>query len=278
MSMTLQRPDRRCYLCAAAAVEPHHLILRSQGGADGPTIELCRPCHDHFTQEKWELRLDADGIWIVDKATGEIIFRRLLGVDGREAFDSLHLAREALECVPQFIPFLDNEQLVVLFRELRDVGKRGWAAQCAIIAEAITYRFVRGTKIERAKALAADLGVSVPTLYDYAGAWLTFGERLGQLVEAFDGRTSYIVEAARHENADELIDEAVEEFQAQAGAYPLAAFRAHIKGEAYEPRKCPWLGEGAVCERYQGARQGAVAAPTSISGLRDWNARLELDK
>ncbi len=249
---SLLAPNQRCYLCAGGPeLQEHHLVNRSQGGADGPTIMLCRDCHDSFTQERWEAYLDPTEFKVIDKETGEIIFQRGLGVDGHEAFDSLHLAREALENIPRFISYLDNEQLAALFRELGDVGKRGWAAQAAIVGYAFSCRFVRGSRVQRLQALASELRVSVGTVYDYAGAWLAFHERLGELVEAFDGKTSYIIEAARHpEEADELIDEAIEQYQ--AGSFPLAAFRAHIRGEEWEPKKCVWLADdGLRCDRYQ---------------------------
>jgi len=246
---TLARFDMRCMICAGAAVEQHHLINRSQGGKDGPTVWLCSEHHREFTEERWLAYLDDAEFKIAVMATGEVIWQQSLGVDGKRAFANLHTAREALEEIPQYISYLQNDQLVALFQELRDVGKRGWACQCAIIAYALTFRFVRGTKLERAKALAAELRVSVPTLYDYAGAWLTFQDRLPALVEAFEGRTSFIVEAARHEDADTLIDEAAEEFQARP--YSLAEFRARIRGEDFVPKRCAWLGEdGQRCERY----------------------------
>jgi len=246
----LQRFDRRCVICAAAAVEPHHVVSRSQGGGDGPTIEVCSGCHRHFTDEEWEAYLDADEFGVVDKATGVILWQQSLGVDGKRAFVSLHTAREALEEIPQYIPYLYNEQLVELFKELRDIGKRGWAAQCAILGYAFACRFVHGDKVHRLKALGGEFGVSVPTLYGYIDAWTVFRERLGGLVEAFEGKTSYIIEAARHpEQADELIGEAIEEYHARP--YPLAEFRARIRGEDYKPRTCPWWVEGDGCERYK---------------------------
>jgi len=247
--MTLARFDMRCTLDGKAAVEEHHVINRSQGGGDGPTVYLCPECHSQFTAERWQMWLDDAGLWVADKATGEVLWRRLMGIDGKDAFIALHVARESLEALPGYIPYLDDQQLAALFRELSDVGKRGWSVQCGIVFEALSYRFVHGTKMERAKALASALGVSVPTLYDYAGVWDKFHNRLPELVEAFGGRTSYIVEAARHDDADELVDHALEEFN--AGPYPVAQFRAEARGQGYTPKRCPWLSEdGEHCERY----------------------------
>jgi len=248
--MTLQRFDRRCTLCSAVATERHHIVRRSQGGGDGPTIEVCPSCHRKFTDNEWEAYLDDAGLWVADKQTGEVLWRRLIGVDGKDAFIALHVARESLEALPGYIPYLDDQQLAALFRELSDVGKRGWSVQCGIVFEALSFRFVHGTKMERAKALASELGVSVPALYDYAGVWDKFHNRLPELVEAFGGRTSYIVEAARHDDADELVDHALEEFG--AGSYPVAKFRAEARGEDYTPKRCAWLADdGEHCERYK---------------------------
>jgi hypothetical protein len=34
-----------CVVCGSHKVEDHHVVLRSRGGAEGPTITLCRNCH-----------------------------------------------------------------------------------------------------------------------------------------------------------------------------------------------------------------------------------------
>ena len=34
--------------CTVRPAHRHHVILRSQGGHDGPTLDVCAPCHLHI--------------------------------------------------------------------------------------------------------------------------------------------------------------------------------------------------------------------------------------
>lgn len=40
--------EARTPVCTHRAHHRHHVILRSQGGHDGPTIDVCSPCHRYI--------------------------------------------------------------------------------------------------------------------------------------------------------------------------------------------------------------------------------------
>lgn len=79
MSNTVQLYEpNNCYICGDIAPEEHHIIYRSQGGHDGPTIPLCA---DHHRGQRsvhgggLEIKYFEPGerLEVVDKATGEIV-------------------------------------------------------------------------------------------------------------------------------------------------------------------------------------------------------------
>ena len=44
--MTKRQDAAPCTLCQAVeSLTSHHLVPRKEGGADGPTAEVCLPCH-----------------------------------------------------------------------------------------------------------------------------------------------------------------------------------------------------------------------------------------
>ena len=47
----------RCPVCGSAGpLERHHVVRRSQGGGDGPTVTLCRDCHMAVHAQRLHLR------------------------------------------------------------------------------------------------------------------------------------------------------------------------------------------------------------------------------
>ena len=54
-------------VCTGRAVHRHHVILQSQGGRGGPTLDVCSACHDHAHRHRPEAR--AHG-WIIDAKGG----------------------------------------------------------------------------------------------------------------------------------------------------------------------------------------------------------------
>ena len=54
-------------VCTGRAVHRHHVILQSQGGRGGPTLDVCSACHDYAHAHRAEAR--AHG-WIIDTKSG----------------------------------------------------------------------------------------------------------------------------------------------------------------------------------------------------------------
>jgi hypothetical protein len=46
----------RCAYCCEYPTERHHVVRRSQGGTNGPVIELCRDCHHDAHQMRLHFR------------------------------------------------------------------------------------------------------------------------------------------------------------------------------------------------------------------------------
>lgn len=40
--------EARTSECTGRPHHRHHIVLRSQGGKDGPTLDVCQPCHHHI--------------------------------------------------------------------------------------------------------------------------------------------------------------------------------------------------------------------------------------
>jgi len=244
----LQRENGRCWLCPNIAGPPHHIIYRSRGGAEGPTIALCQSCHDAITEERWDMTLTEAALTVVDKATGEIRYRRLLGETGHDIFGIVHTARETLGLLPKYVPYLDDDELIALFRLLKDAGNAGWAATCAIVHEAMTYRMVRGSRTEKALAVASALRISRPSVYDMLRLHETYGERLPELAEEVP--KSQLLLAARTDNPTEWAEHAVS--RRLEGRYSYRQMFADIEQSgAYEPTKCPWWQDDGHCNRYE---------------------------
>ena len=79
MSNTVQLYEpNNCYICGDIAPEEHHIIYRSQGGHDGPTIPLCGEHHrGQRSVHGGELEIKSfepgERLEVVDKTTGEIV-------------------------------------------------------------------------------------------------------------------------------------------------------------------------------------------------------------
>lgn len=50
--------------CTGRAQHRHHVVLQSQGGRGGPTLDVCHACHDYAHLNRAEAR--AHG-WIIDR-------------------------------------------------------------------------------------------------------------------------------------------------------------------------------------------------------------------
>ena len=57
-----------CVFCGRPATEQHHIVYRSAGGTDGPTVSVCgwgnaSGCHGLFHAHKLHLRWNEAGYW-----------------------------------------------------------------------------------------------------------------------------------------------------------------------------------------------------------------------
>jgi hypothetical protein len=129
-----------CLYCGASPVEWHHVILRSQGGEDGPQIPLCRQCHDRRHDERLRIEMDGADVRFTDLASGEIVTRHLtpqLASAGSQLVEEARAIHHWLDVVTYSGKLREepDEVLSALYDDIRTLKHRAWMAQAAIINE-----------------------------------------------------------------------------------------------------------------------------------------------
>src|SRR5439155_11522671 len=117
-----------CQICGSSrTLEVHHIHPKRMGGSSRPEIEapenkivICRSCHTEITENRWHLERTERQLVVAQKATGEVIVRRLFdsAFDASQYFHRLTLLDLELDGLIQGIPYLTDEQLVELFGQL----------------------------------------------------------------------------------------------------------------------------------------------------------------
>ncbi len=131
-----------CEICGAIHnLDRHHVIPKRMGGRKDPAIHdeanivsLCRTCHGKFHQGLWELVQTEEGIWVLDKHTGETVMRRLRksDMDAASLFQLLNHVEGSLSQLFEALPYLADDMLVEVFSYAASFGKRAWLIRGAI--------------------------------------------------------------------------------------------------------------------------------------------------
>jgi len=182
-----------CEICGTNRnLDQHHVESRGMGGsknlavhADANIITLCRTCHQRIHEGGWELHRSQDLLRVVDRRTGQEVMRRASahGFDPSVLFNLLNIMDRSLVEALSLVTYLDDDQLVELFRACRSLGKRAWMLQAAVLHEA-QQRSVYGAR--SLEAVARRFEISVRQAEKYALVWRLFFA--GENPDASDGQ------------------------------------------------------------------------------------------
>jgi hypothetical protein len=255
-------PDSRCAVCGAVRqLEVHHIEPRGMGGSSRPEIEadanqvvLCRSCHGQITEHRWHLDRSSDQLAVTDMATGELLVRRRFqpGFSASTYFGELQSLEQGFDGLLRGIPYLEDDQLVELFLQLRGFHQRSWVVQAAICWEA-KQRSVYG---ERAwEAMGKSFGIGWRQAYNLARVWETFfhGRETEFCIQMhsspLDEVTWYVV-ACETDNPPFWLAYA-EDRKAECPGYTVADFKEEIRAagahtdedacSSDERTRCRWL-------------------------------------
>ena len=197
--------EHLCGVCTRVrGVGLHHIVFRSRGGHEGPVIPLCLACHSNLHAEGiWELDLLEDGMRIVEKETGEIVWRLMRwpfeGGPG-EFVGLLDRVMEVERLMPQIAPALLPWQAAEAYQALKGVQDGGWRAQMHLVRELHDWRLPGRPPGERIEAICSLLGIRRSQVYSYLNVAKAF-EGSSALDETPLGM-SYLVEAAKTEEPE----------------------------------------------------------------------------
>jgi len=141
--------------------------------ADGNLITLCRTCHRNIHEGGWELHRSQDLLQVVDRRTGKEVMRRARAqdFDPSALFQLLNVMDNSLVMALSLIVYLDDDQLVELFRASRSLGRRAWMLQAAVLHEAQRRSIYGARSLE---AIARRFEISVRQAEKYALVWRLF--------------------------------------------------------------------------------------------------------
>jgi hypothetical protein len=232
------------------------------GGSRRPEVEapsnkatLCRLCHTQVTEHRWRLERTDHQLLITRPSTGEVVARRLFEPDFRPSdyFHELNLLEGRLDALVQGIPYLTDDQLVDLFSYFRDLDRRAWKAQTAVLWEA-KRRSVYGDRAW--EAMGRTFGIGWRQAYNLAKVWEVFflgedGQFCNQLQDStLQEVTWYIV--ASQTDAPRFWLAYAEDRKAENPAYSISDFREEVRmagaqredfeaPPGSESRRCRWL-------------------------------------
>jgi hypothetical protein len=244
-----------CEICGMNRnLDQHHVDGRGMGGsknlavhADANIITLCRTCHRNIHEGGWELHRSQDLLQVVDRRTGQEVMRRARAQDFDPAalFQLLNVMDSSLVGALSLIAYLDDDQLVELFRASRSLGRRAWMLQAAVLHEAQRRSIYGARSLE---AIARRFEISVRQAEKYALVWRLFfasespdqgdgqanKENVNVDVFSLEEPSWYIVAATESPEPRRWLAYA-QDRKAEDPRYSISAFRSEIQeatGEA----------------------------------------------
>ena len=228
-------------------LDSHHIVLKRMGGRKAPAVHdeenlitLCRRCHGNFHQGLWELVRSEEGIWVLDKHTGELVMRRLRDpdLDTPALFQLLNSAEDSLSRLFAALPYLTDDVLLEVFSYASSFGKRAWLIRAAVLYEA-QQRSVYGDR--SLEAIARRFEISLRQAEKYALVWKVFfagdGGEENVNVDAFclEESSWYVVAATETRDPEKWLAYA-QDRKAEDARYSVAWFRRDIhRAQGYEP-------------------------------------------
>jgi len=236
-AMTGVRLDlEMCAICTRVrGVGDHHIIFRSAGGHEGPTLPACDVCHGRVHDREWTVVIEESGLSLTDRE-GQVIWRLqrwpLPGEPG-EFVQLLDRVTQATKLMPEMAPALLPWQAAEVFRALKEVGEGGWRGQCRLAGELYRWRMPGLSGPEKVDALCGLFDLRRSQSYD-----------LLQVASAFQGSDAleetplsmgYAIEAARSTDPEKWLHVA-EERKAEHKAYS----RDDLKVEIIKAEERKW--------------------------------------
>ena len=170
------RQDLPCAICGTLGdPDTHHVVHRSMGGADGPTLSLCRRCHDNAHPEKqgsgWTLSLSDDVLYVLDGDT--ILVERPLtfpeGWDEGLFIAQLSQAPRQLQDLSAGFRFLSDEGIRAAAEALGELVQVGWVLRARLFRTALL-RTPYGGKADKLREIARLFGLERSQAYKEARA------------------------------------------------------------------------------------------------------------
>jgi len=187
-----------CAICTRVrGVGDHHVVFRSQGGKEGPTMPCCVDCHNRIHEHVWMVDLDETGIFLSDRE-GQPVWRLKRWPLPGEAGDLVSLldkTSEVLKLMPEVAPALLPWQASEVFRGLRELGEGGWRAQTRLIGEMYQWRMPGWTSPDKVEALCNLFGIRRSQAYNYVSVAESFEGN--PVLEETELSMGYALEAAR---------------------------------------------------------------------------------
>lgn len=208
-----------CVFCGAVrGVGDHHVVFRSHGGEDGPTVPVCQRCHDKVHDRYWFPELTEEGIFLNDPE-GQVIWRLLrwpLPGEPGAFVQQLDGIADVMKLMPEVAPALLSWQAVEVFNSLRDVGESGWRAQTRLIGEMHAYRLPHLKGPEKIEALCATFGIRRSQAHNYISLAREFGA--STIMDETPLSMGFLIEATKAKNPEGWVKHA-EDRKAQHPQY-----------------------------------------------------------
>ena len=146
-----------CFICdtpdSVMVIDEHHLIKRSQGGYLGPTIPLCRICHDFLDNGLWEMTVNGEAL---DAKNAQDIL-------SRSGYVTIYRQDTDEEVVTISTPRIPLEQYGVAWRNCQTAYLANFAMTCEL-AYIIRRRTVKDAKWMKARHGRGDWAVQAASL------------------------------------------------------------------------------------------------------------------
>ncbi len=262
-------PDqtRRCEICLAGANEAHHILHRSQGGADHAhnLIDLCRRCHDRCHPEKsggvgWKVAHTHDFLEVLDGDS--VIVRRplhpLSELEQGQLVAELQQSPQRLRALSLRFERLEEDALLGVSQALVDLQQATWDVQARLLRTA-KLRMPYGSRTEKFKAIVKELDLSPSQAYKLVAAVTVVDrEPLFQQLEKYPSPDAVLLMEA-HGDVEAALDLYTDRKAASGGRYTSREFAVELHAGVTdsstappERHQCPDCGGWHTVNRVQG--------------------------
>lgn len=222
---------------ATGRLEAHHIVFRSRGGKEeNNLVLLCENCHRRLHDERMTITGKGEMLTFTDRETGEIAVKRLVpqvATGPSVAVDESRTVQAWLDSLIDGgrLSHESDEALKTLYQEVRQLKRRAWMAQAAIINE-MQSRASYGDKYR--EAIAEAIGCHVRTVSSRGQIYrdIISNPECSQAIETLEEEAFY-KEAVSSDAPAKWINYAAER-KTENPRYSVAQFRAEMKTDGEE--------------------------------------------